>query len=410
MGELVKRVISNLEERRNNLINGNINSIPSPFSRFRNDFVGIEQEQYVVITAPTKGSKSQFTNYMYVFYPVLYSYYNPNKIDLKIIYFTLEENEDRILQRFMSYLLNYLSGGKIRISPRDLRSTDNSKILSEEILDILKSEEYQKILNYFESKVDFISEGCNPTGMYKICRDYAISQGKVITKKMKYGTEEFDTFDKYIPNNPKLYKIVITDHIALIDKERGFTDKQTIDKWSEYETKYLRNRYGFTCVDIQQQSFEGEGLEAQKLGKVEGSISSLGDSKYTARNANLVMGLFSPYKFELPQYKGYDITKFKDNIRFLKVYVNRDGEMGGVCPLFFDGATCQFSELPRPDNANELAKVYNRLRIIRESDTPTKFTLLSYRTRVEHYLNKGETIFHKFKEIINNINIKIWQK
>lgn len=378
MESLIDKVLEGLEERRDNILKGNINSIPSPFKRFRKDFIGIEQEQYIVITAPTKGSKSQFANYMYVFTPILYAYNNPDKVKLKIIYFTLEENADRIVQRFMSFLLNHLSEGKIHISPRDLRSTDNDKPLSIEVLDILKSKEYRDILDFFESTIDFISDGCNPTGMYKICRDYALSQGKVITKKVKYGDEEFDKFDNYIPNDPKLYKLVITDHIALIDKERGFSDKQAIDKWSEYEVKYLRNRYKFTCVDIQQQAFEGEGIEAQKLGKVEGSISSLGDSKYTARNANLVLGLFSPFKFELPQYKGYDITKFRDNIRFLKVYVNRDGEMGGVCPLFFDGAVCQFNELPRPEDKSELQKVYNYISSIRGEDKKAK-SFLNYK-------------------------------
>lgn len=373
MGALIDRVIDNLEERRCNIIEGNINSIPSPFERFRDDFIGIEQGQYIVVTAPTKGSKSQFTNYMYVFTPVLYAYNNPDKVDLKIIYFTLEENADRIIQRFMSFLLNHLSKGKIRISPRDLRSTDNEKPLSEEIIKILKSEEYQSILNFFEQSVEFISDGCNPTGMYKICRDYALSQGTIINKKVKYGDEEFDKFDSYVPNNPKLYKLVITDHIALIEKERGFTDKQAIDKWSEYEVKYLRNRYGFTCIDIQQQAFEGEGIEAQKLGKIEGSIGSLGDSKYTARNANIVLGLFSPFKFELPQYKGYDITKFKDNIRFLKIYVNRDGEMGGVCPLFFDGAVCQFQELPRPEDKEKIQQVYRYIESIRDKKISKSF-------------------------------------
>ena len=395
MNGLISRVLEYLKERRENIISGNINSIPSPFKRFRDDFVGIEQEQYVVITAPTKGSKSQFANFMYVFTPILYAYNNPDKVDLKIIYFTLEENADRIVQRFMSFLLNYLSGGKIRISPRDLRSTSNDKPLSEDILNILESEEYIKILEFFENTVDFISDGCNPKGMYKICRDYALSQGKIITKKEKYGDVEFDKFDSYIPNNPKLYKIVITDHISLIEKERGFTDKQTIDKWSEYEVKYLRNRYKFTCVDIQQQAFEGEGIEAQKLGKIEGSISSLGDSKYTARNANLVLGLFSPFKFELPQYKGYDITKFKDNIRFLKVYVNRDGEMGGVCPLFFDGAVCQFKELPKPDNREEINKVYDHLNKIRNVNTISKsfFNYGVNKINIESYKRK---IFNKF--------------
>lgn len=374
MGELINRVIDNLEKRRDNLLSGNINSIPSPFKRFREDFIGIEQGQYIVVTAPTKGAKSQFANFMYVFTPVLYAYNNPDKINLKIIYFTLEENEDRIVQRFMSFLLNYLSKGTIRISPKDLRSTDNDKPLPQHILDVLRSDEYTKILDFFESTVEFISDGCNPTGMYKICRDYALSQGKIINKKVKYGEEEFDKFDSYIPNDPYLYKIVITDHIALMEKERGYTDKQTIDKWSEYEVKYLRNRYGFTCVDIQQQAFDGEGLEAQKLGKIESSISSLGDSKYTARNANIVLGLFSPFKFELPQYMGYDITKFRDNIRFLKVLVNRDGSMGGMCPLYFDGAVCQFEELPRPENKEALQHIYNYLESLRNKTNKSFFS------------------------------------
>ena len=32
--------------------------------------------------------------------------------------------------------------------------------------------------------------------------------------------------------------------------------------------------------------------------------------------------------------------------------------MGGLCPLYFDGAVCQFNELPKPDNKEELQKIY----------------------------------------------------
>ena len=55
MSELIERVIKGLEERRNNIINGNINSIPSPFKRFMNDFIGIEQQTYYAVTSFTKG-------------------------------------------------------------------------------------------------------------------------------------------------------------------------------------------------------------------------------------------------------------------------------------------------------------------------------------------------------------------
>ena len=62
---------------------------------------------------------------------------------------------------------------------------------------------------------------------------------------------------------------------------------------------------------------------------------------------------------------GYDIKKFKDNIRFLEVIVNRDGEMGGILPLFFDGATCTFKELPLPNDETTLDKWYTYLNKIR---------------------------------------------
>ena len=82
--------------------------------------------------------------------------------------------------------------------------------------------------------------------------------------------------------------------------------------------------------------------------------------------ANLVIGLFSPFKFGLPEYKGYDIKKFRDNIRFVEILVSRDGEMGGILPLFFDGATCTFKELPLPDNKTTLDKWYTYLNKIRD--------------------------------------------
>ena len=172
-------------------------------------------------------------------------------------------------------------------------------------------------------------------------------------------------FDRYEQDNPNEYRLIIIDTINLIDTERGMAIKQSMDKLSEYCAKYLRNRYNYSPVIIQQQAFDQEGNEAFKIGRVRPSVAGLGDSKYTSRDSNVVLGLFSPFRFALKEYEGYDISKFKDNIRFLEMIVNRDGEMGGLCPLFFDGAVCQFEELPRPDNSGEISKVYDYLKHIR---------------------------------------------
>ena len=367
MGTLRDRVLTNLKERRSRVLEGKINCIPSPFKRFRNDFIGIEQSCYYCITASTKGGKSQFTSYTFIYEPLMFCYYTNKDIDLKVLYFPLEETPERILQRFISWLLFTHSKGEIRISPRDLRSTTDA--VPQEILDILQEEEIQNIINYFEEHIIFSTE-TNPTGIYKFCKQYAEENGTVYTKPGKYKDElgtvrETQVFDRYVQNNPNEIRLIIIDTINLIDTERGLSLKQSMDKMSEYLAKYLRNRYHYSPVVIQQQAFEGEGNDAYKLNKFKPSIANNGDSKYTARDSNIVLGLFSPFKFGLAEYEGYDIRKFKDNIRFLEVLISRDGELGGVCPLLFDGAVSAFKELPRPNEVNELNSIYEYLNKLR---------------------------------------------
>ena len=367
MNTLKDRVLSNLQERRDRILNGQLNCIPSPFKRFRNDFIGIEQSCYYCITASTKGGKSQFTSYTFIYEPLMFRYYTNKDIDLKVLYFPLEETPERILQRFISWLLFTHSKGEIRISPRDLRSTTDA--VPQEILDILQEEEIQNIINYFEEHIIFSTE-TNPTGVYKFCKQYAEENGTVYTKPGKYKDElgtvrETQVFDRYVQNNPNEIRLIIIDTINLIDTERGLSLKQSMDKMSEYLAKYLRNRYHYSPVVIQQQAFEGEGNDAYKLNKFKPSIANNGDSKYTARDSNIVLGLFSPFKFGLAEYEGYDIRKFKDNIRFLEVLISRDGELGGVCPLLFDGAVSAFKELPRPNEVNELNSIYEYLNKLR---------------------------------------------
>ena len=398
MNTLRERVIENLNVRRHRILSGQLNCIPSPFKRFSNDFIGIEQSCYYTITSFTKGGKSQFTSYTFIYQPLMFCYYTKADIDIKILYFPLEETPERIMQRFISWLLYDFSDGNIRISPRELRSTTSA--VSQKILDIVESEEIQDIIKYFEEHVVFPNEACNPTGIYKYCVKYAEEHGKTYYKTIQYKdefgiTQEKQVFDKYDQDNPNEYRLVMIDTINLIDTERGMTLKQSMDKLSEYCAKYLRNRYHYSPVVIQQQAFDQEGNEAFKIGRVRPSVAGLGDSKYTSRDSNVVLGLFSPFRFALKEYEGYDISKFKDNIRFLEMIVNRDGEMGGLCPLFFDGAVCQFNELPKPDDGKEIGKVYEYLKKIRGINTTSK-SFFSYGiNKMDKELHMWK-IFHKF--------------
>ena len=52
---LHKRVIDFMTERRERILSGKVNCIPSPFVRFSEDFLGIEQDTYYCVTSFTKG-------------------------------------------------------------------------------------------------------------------------------------------------------------------------------------------------------------------------------------------------------------------------------------------------------------------------------------------------------------------
>ena len=387
-----------MENKRQRILSGSVNCIPSPFKRFTNDFCGVEQDTMYCITSFTKGGKSQFCSYTFIYQTIVYSYFAKEKLDFKIIYFPLEETKERIMQRFMSWLLFKFSKGKVRISPKDLRST--TKALDEKILDRLREFDVQDLLNYFEEHIIFPTEAPNPTGIYKYCKQYAEDHGTVKKKTVKMKDElgemqDVEVFDSYEQDNPDEYRMIIIDTVNLIDTERGMNLKQSIDKLSEYCAKYLRNRYHFSPILIQQQAFESEGNEAFKMGRVRPSVAGSGDSKYVSRDADIVLGLFSPFRFGMTDYLGYDITILKDRLRFLEVIVNRNGEMGGILPLWFDGAVCDFRELPKSDDKTALAQIYADCKVIDKtgkypsSSSPSKATslLLSTKNAVKHFIN-----------------------
>lgn len=390
----VGEVIQKLEERRQNVLNGGTNCIPLPFVRFRNEVPGIEQGQYVVCTANQKVGKTNITNYLYLFSVLDYAYENPDKCSVHIIYFALEEAVQKIVERYLSHLLYALDG--IRLSPADLRSTSFNYPVPQEVLDKLSEDKYQDRIRFFEQCVQFETEDTNPTGILRVCEKYAKSVGQYSSHKIKSNNgsgKEVEVFDSYVQNDVNHYKIMIVDHIGLVDREQGFRPKDAVDKMSEYCVKYLRNRYNYTCVIIQQQASDAEGLEAIKQKKMVPTASTLSDSKYTARDADLVLGLFDPSKFGLPIWLGYKIQDevgqgLRNYGRFLYVIANRNGEMGGVCPLFFDGAVCNFEELPRPDEIDKVTQYYNRAQNLKTFRQQKKFDCLTLLTLVNKIISK----------------------
>lgn len=381
-----QEVVHNLKIRQERIKNGLYNCLPLPFPRFRNCVPGIEKKKFIVVTANQKVGKSKLCDDLFIYEPLFFIMEHP-EIRMKAIYFTLEMSPEEKYNEFLCHLLFKLD--RIVISPTELKSTDKDHPVDDSIFQLLESERYQRYIKAFEDIVIYIDDQRNPTGINKYCRDYALAHGhlnfkKELRKDKITGEvreiEVVDPINPYTPDDPEEYRIIIIDNASNLTNENGLKKMETIDKMSKYGIT-LRNQLGYTFVLIQHQAQAQESVENFKLNKLKPSSDGLADCKTTTRDANMVIGLYSPFKYGLREYEGYDITKFRNNIRFMEIIEDRDyGANGQICPLYFNGAVSVFFELPRPEDKEELQKVYSYMESIRTKRASKAFFIFSIKS------------------------------
>lgn len=365
---LFNRTFETIVNKRERLLNGKINCIPLGLPRFEHELPGIEQGKSYLMTANSKVGKSQIADWLFLYNTIQQVIDNGLDIRLKIFYFTLEMTaEQKMLSAFSNIL--YVKEG-LRIAPKDLRSTRADNILSDKVLDVIMK--YEPYFKKIEEVVEFIDSVRNPTGIYKLVRNYALDNGNIIYREINNNGEIITVEDHYEPNDPDEYVIIIVDHISLLTPEKNRDNglpmnlHETISKLSSDYFVKLRNRFNYIPVAIQQQMSSQESIENKKYNKLKPSLDGLADNKTTQRDFDYIIGLFSPFRHEIPEYYGYNITVFKDNIRFLEILGGREGGGGTICPLYFDGAVNYFKELPKPDDKDGIKSVYDFIKNIRK--------------------------------------------
>ena len=358
-------VMTYLKGRRERAISGLYNCIPWPFPRFRQFLPGTQMGKFIIVTANQKVCKTKFCDFVYVYETLFFIMQHP-EVKVKIFYFCLEESPRKKFIEFQCHLLYRLNN--IIISPTELESTDKDHPVPEYILELLESEKYQAYIKKFEEMVEYVDTERNPTGINKKCRDYALSHGHLNFKTIEVKDpitgqpmkkQVVDQVNPYTPDDPEEYRMVILDNASNIVVEQGMKKMEAIEKVAKNAIT-LRDQLNYTFILIQHQAQAQEGIENFKLNKIKPSSDGLADCKTTTRDANMVIGLYSPFKYGMTEYEGYDITKFRNHIRFMEVIEDRDyGANGNICPLYFDGAISYFSELRKSNDKVGIQKVYN---------------------------------------------------
>lgn len=299
---------------------------------------------------------------MSVYQPLEYLFANPNcGIDIHIKYFSLEMSKEEKLLQLMSYRL--ITQYNIIISPLHLKSIFQGYVLDENILNIIKSDDFRKFFDFFESKVEIYDDVKAPTSIMVKCEQYARSNGKVIYDTVTWddGTDH-KVIKEYVPNNPNQIVEIIVDHATLLS-EKGKTLYECIKILSSDYFIKLKNKYKYSIWMIQQQSASSTEQQFTNRGdnildKVKPSREGLTGNRDSAMDATLMIGIFSPYKYKEESYEGWDLTRLRDYHREISILLNRTGRSNITQQLFFNGACSYFKELPYNADPMIKEKVY----------------------------------------------------
>lgn len=319
---------------------GRNSGIPMGFNRL-NNFIGIRKRLSFLIGGYTGSGKTSLVDDAFVLNPIDW-YLSPagkaSGIKLKIVYRSMERSRVYKYAKWIGRKI-FMDHGIIIPVPKMLGWNDKMT-LDEHDLFI----SYKDYLGEIEEIIQMWDGPENPVGIAKDLRKFALSRGKI---------EDLDEYNKvYDPNEQDEIIIVVIDHIGLLRYTKDLTTKKAvIDKLSE-EMRYARDFFGYTPVEVSQFNRDISNPTRIKNGDVEPMLEDFKDSGSTQEDADVVLALFDPMRYKVPDPSGYDLNKLVDETgskyyRSLKILKNSYGSDDVRIGLGFFGSLGFFKELPR---------------------------------------------------------------
>jgi|TARA_B110000908_G_scaffold134421_1_gene158879 replicative DNA helicase len=352
---------------------GQIFCIPfENYPKLSESIPGVVPGMIQMVTASSGVGKTQVTKALYVREPLEYAL--KHGIKLKIFYFALEESQQEFIDTMICNFISSRCGiamDLLTLQGFRLKSLDQDKM---DLID----KHIQDIEDLLEN-VEIIDSVYNPTGIYKYCRDYADKNGthvfedrEFIKKKSDGSTQKVTNkvYSHYEPNDINAMTIVIVDHISLLTPEKRkdgamMNQHQTMAHWStNYALKQVTKHWNWAVVNVIQQEQSGEKEQFTNRGesiqkKTEPSLAGFANNKEIQRDAKIVIGVYSPDRYGFEDYHGYDIRRFRDSFRAIKILKNRFGPPNKYYHYLFDGATNRFGELPKASEAQLMGVFHN---------------------------------------------------
>ncbi len=248
---------------------------------------GLQQARYYLIGSDSGIGKTTIVDFLFVIKAWITA--KEQGRAFKCRYYSFEISEEEKLAKWVCTVVKILHDVEFHVDYvmgriQGMTITDADQVLIDEALlfitEILKD-------------VTIIDTPKNPTAVFHDAIEYAESIGQVhrteVTSKKKKDKDGKFVRTTYItgftPNDPDQITLFALDHVALAIPEMGMDTKATIDTLSKYFV-FIRNRFRFSVVAVQQFNTELQSVERRKLraAALSPARNDFGDSKYTYRD------------------------------------------------------------------------------------------------------------------------------
>lgn len=372
-------------------IDGKNTLIPVGFPRL-NNHVGVGKNFYIMIGGESGTGKTALTDEMFVLNPYEWYVANRDSTDkkLRVIYFSMERSKTHKIAKWVCLRL-WLKYNILIDVPRILGWR-----MDKEPIPPFVREKIDECKAYFEQMLDIvqIKDGAtNPTGMYNYCRSISLSEGKlvkanseeirIITAKNPKGelVKTFDEdkfiynkagtkviyetirvngeemfipqyFKKYVPDDDEVVNVFIGDHNGKWKSERGYNEKQTLDKTSEYYAE-LRDVYGWCIIAVNQFNRNISNTTRRVKMDLSPEKQDFKGSGNMYEDADFVCAIFNPYESGLKEFKKIKMANFQsrkgfNRFRSFHILKNSFGMDNIVTGLNFIGECGHFQQIGSP--------------------------------------------------------------
>lgn len=298
---------------------------------------GIGKETYYLLGANLGIGKTAFADDSFVLTP--YEQSRTSDIKFRCFYYSFEISRKKKIAKWVCWLAfkkyNTILDIKEVYSKRSILPEDRYKMIKE----------FREYIDEMSDWVHIFDEPVNPTGLYMDVKDYMEKNGKTTTTEKVVRGHTIKT-NKYTPNDPKEIFLYVEDHVGLTRSEKDLhSKKERIDKSSEYAVQ-LRNKYGVSKLAISQFNREIADLQRRTFSELTPQLEDFKDSGNTQEDAEIVMSLFNPLRYNLTEYSGVNVSQLGGRYRNLVVLKNRDGQDMKKLHLNMLGEAGIFREFP----------------------------------------------------------------